>query len=519
MTSSHSSHSRDKKSPTKPAALSVVVLGASGDLAKKKTFPALFALFSQGYLPDKLNIIGYARSDLTAEALRDKAKKYLKGNHSKLDAFLSKMSYCKGSYTEAEGFQALEKSLREVEEGSPAGQAVARLYYLALPPSAYSSVVAGLKLHCDLQDPPPKSWLRIVVEKPFGKDLESSEQLSNDIKEHWPEEQIFRIDHYLGKELAQNLIVLRFKNTMIAPSYNRHYVDNVQICFKEPFGTEGRGGYFDEFGIIRDVMQNHLTQVLALVAMEKPVSLSADDIRDEKVKVLRCVEPIDIKDTVLGQYTSGKGMPGYLDDEGVPKDSTTATFASCVLHIKNDRWNGVPFILKAGKALNERKVEVRVQFKPPVPYPCSTESLDTMRNELVMRLQPSEAIYLKLAVKKPGLENVPIMSELDLTYQVRYQDEVIPEAYERLILDAINGDQQHFVRSDELSAAWKIFTPLLHRLDEKRDKPIPYVAGSRGPPQADELVEKYGFVKNQEYNWGSNIELSRASMDFSRAAL
>jgi len=500
-------------------ALNVVVLGASGDLAKKKTFPALYALYHQGYLPKNLNIIGYARSEMTDQSLRERVQKFLKGDQKSIQTFLNTISYVSGSYVDAPGFQKLQQHLRDWEDKEYEDEPVGRLYYLALPPSAYASVVKGLKENVDMEFTHPRSWLRIIVEKPFGKDLQSSEDLSKEIAQYWPEEKIFRIDHYLGKELTQNLIVLRFSNAIIAPSWNRHHVANVQICFKEPFGTEGRGGYFDQFGIIRDVIQNHLIQVMALIAMEKPVSLSADDIRDEKVKVLRSIPPVTVQDCVLGQYTAGNGMPGYLDDEGVPKDSVTPTFAMCVLHIENDRWSGVPFILKAGKALNERKVEIRVQFKAPVSLPGSNVKLDEMRNELVMRLQPSEAIYMKLAVKKPGLDNTPIMSELDLSYQVRYHDEHIPEAYERLLLDAIHGDQQHFVRRDELSAAWSIFTPLLHAIDDNKHPPLKYTAGTRGPPEADSMVRKQGFKKNEEYSWRPSIDMARASMEMAKAAL
>lgn len=488
-------------SPPDIDALSIVVLGASGDLAKKKTFPAIFTLFASGFLPEDVRIYGFARSEMTDDALRDRIKGFLKGHDDRKAAFLERVTYLHGSYTEAAGFQRLQGVLDKREGELSGGAAIGRMYYLALPPSVYAPVVKGLKEHADMQASNPKSWLRVVVEKPFGKDLCSSEALAEDIAKYYPEEQIFRIDHYLGKELTQNLTVLRFANAMFSPSWNRDHIANVQICFKEPFGTEGRGGYFDEFGIIRDVIQNHLLQVMALTAMEKPVTLNSEDMRDEKVKVLRACRAVRLDEVVLGQYTGGAGMEGYLEDKGVPKDSTTPTFALCVLHIENDRWQGVPFILKAGKALNERKVEIRVQYKPPVQMQGGTVSLDAFRNELVMRLQPDESIYMKVAVKKPGLEMTPIMSELDLTYKHRYQEAVIPEAYERLLLDAIHGNQQHFVRRDELRAAWSIFTPLLHQLDEQHIKPLPYVAGTRGPKESDEMVARNGFKKNAGYSW------------------
>jgi glucose-6-phosphate 1-dehydrogenase len=340
----------------------------------------------------------------------------------------------------------------------------------------------------------------------------------------WEEACVYRIDHYLGKEMLQNCTTLRFANAFLAPAWDRNWIDNVQITFKEPFGTEGRGGYFDGVGIVRDVMQNHLAQVLALLAMEKPVSLAADDVRDEKVKVLRSVAPIALGDVVLGQYTAGGGTPGYRDDPGVPPCSRTPTFASVALFIDNDRWAGVPFIVKAGKALNERLALVRVQFRAPpraligcrggrggggpggavggtCPPGAGSRPLDAMRNEFVMRLQPDEAVYLKLVVKKPGLAPDAVISELDLDYAARYAGAYIPDAYERLILDAVRGDQQHFVRRDELRAAWAVFTPLLAAIDAGAVPVHPYPAGSRGPPQADALAARHGFVRNEKYEW------------------
>ncbi|KAI3716963.1 hypothetical protein L1987_68216 [Smallanthus sonchifolius] len=268
-------------------------------------------------------------------------------------------------------------------------------------------------------------WTRVVVEKPFGKDLASAEELSSQIGELFDEPQIYRIDHYLGKELVQNLMVLRFANRMFLPLWNRDNISNIQIVFREDFGTDGHGGYFDEYGIIRDIIQNHLLQVLCLVAMDKPVSLKPEHVRDEKV--LQSVLPIEDSEVVLGQYE------GYTDDPTVPDKSNTPTFATMVLRIHNERWEGVPFIMKAGKALNSRKAEIRVQFKdvPGDIYKCKNQG----RNEFFIRLQPSEAMYMKAN---------------NLSYGQRYQETIILEAYERLILDTIRGDQQHFVRRDEL---------------------------------------------------------------------
>lgn len=493
--------------------LNVVVLGASGDLAKKKTYPALFKLFQKDMLPQNVNIIGYARSKLSDEDLREKVREHLKDDEqSVVEKFLSLMTYTAGAYDDAEGFKKLNSVLKKNEaenSSAPAG----RLFYLALPPSVYPQVCKGIKENCAELPDREGSWLRVVVEKPFGKDLDSSEALADELGQLFPEKSLYRIDHYLGKELMQNMLVLRFANAFLGPIWNHQYISNVQITFKEPFGTEGRGGYFDEFGIIRDVMQNHLIQILALVAMEKPVSNSADDIRDEKVKVLRCLQVVGKDDVIIGQHTAANGIPGYLDDEGVPVDSNTPTFAAMVLHIENDRWSGVPFVVKAGKALNERKTEIRVQFKPPnSPFHGDAQDL---RNELVIRVQPDEAVYMKMAMKKPGLDMDTIMTELDLTYKQRYSESYIPDAYERLILDAITGDQQHFVRRDELKAAWKAFTPILHAIDNGEVMVDRYPAGSRGPPAADAMISKAGFRKNKGYKWPSGSDI-RNSLDIRR---
>ncbi|KAK9053964.1 hypothetical protein SSX86_025039 [Deinandra increscens subsp. villosa] len=496
----------DFKSET--GCLSIIVLGASGDLAKKKTFPALFHLHRQGFIGSHdVHIFGYARSNMTDDDLRERLRGYLtpcKGceetHEEDVSKFLALIKYISGPYDVDEGFVSLDEEISAYEMSKDdKGTSSRRLFYFALPPSVYPSVCKMIKRFCMSKS--ESGWTRIVVEKPFGKDLDSSEELSTQIGELFDESQIYRIDHYLGKELVQNLIV-----------------------FKEDFGTEGRGGYFDEYGhimftyddfvvvtnllfglfgrIIRDILQNHLLQVLCLVAMEKPVSLKPEHIRDEKVKVrdlnfflsvLQSILPIEDDEVVIGQYE------GYRDDPTVPNDSNTPTFATMVLRIHNERWEGVPFILKAGKSMKSRKAEIRVQFKdvPGDIFKPKTKQ----RNEFVIRLQPSEAIYMKLTVKEPGLEMKTAQSELDLSYRQRYQEVVIPEAYERLILDTIHGDQQHFVRRDELKVAWEIFTPLLHKIDKNEVQSVPYKPGSRGPEQADVLAEKVGYVRTHGYVW------------------
>ncbi|KAK7061733.1 glucose-6-phosphate 1-dehydrogenase [Favolaschia claudopus] len=479
----------------------IVVLGASGDLAKKKTFPALFGLYRQGFLPRDVKIVGYARTKMDKAEYHKRLSSYFKTNDDPeiikaAEDFKAVSTYISGSYEEPEAFQVLNSHLEEIEAGYASKEAN-RVFYFALPPSVFVPVAKNLKEQCYVAN----GVNRVIVEKPFGKDLDSARELLSSLKEYWTEDETFRIDHYLGKEMVKNLLVLRFANIALGAAWDKNFISNVQITFKEPFGTEGRGGYFDEFGMIRDVLQNHLLQVLSILTMERPVSFSAEDIRDEKVKVLRSIPPIAKEDTLLGQYVAANGKPGYLDDDTVPPNSICPTFAATTLWIHNPRWEGVPFILKAGKALNEAKVEVRIQFKDV------TQGIfkDIARNELVIRIQPSEAVYLKMNAKTPGLYTRAMPTEMDLTYKRRFAEAKIPEAYEALILDALKGDHSNFVRHDELDVAWKIFTPILHWIDGKngaRPRPAPYPYGSRGPKELEGFINKYGFKRaSDSYVW------------------
>uniref|UniRef100_A0A3Q2WQS2 Glucose-6-phosphate 1-dehydrogenase n=1 Tax=Haplochromis burtoni TaxID=8153 RepID=A0A3Q2WQS2_HAPBU len=395
-----------------------IIMGASGDLAKKKIYPTLWWLFRDGLLPEQTYFVGFARSALTVDAIRTACMPYLKVADTEVDrlsAFFGRNTYVSGKYVDGDSFSKLNTHI----ESLPGGPGANRLFYLALPPTVYHDVTKNIKHHCMST----KGWNRVIVEKPFGHDLQSSEELSTHLSSLFTEDQIYRIDHYLGKEMVQNLMVLRFGNRIFGPIWNRDSVACVVLTFKEPFGTQGRGGYFDDFGIIRDVMQNHLLQMLSLVAMEKPASTSSDDVRDEKVKVLKCIAPPTMSDVVLGQYVGdpegeGDAKLGYLDDPTVPKGSTQATFATTVLYVHNERWDGVPFILRCGKALNERKAEVRLQF---TDVPGDIFGTQCRRNELVVRVQPNEAVYAKMMSKKPGVYFSPEETELDLTYKSRYK--------------------------------------------------------------------------------------------------
>uniref|UniRef100_A0AAX7VRF7 Glucose-6-phosphate 1-dehydrogenase n=1 Tax=Astatotilapia calliptera TaxID=8154 RepID=A0AAX7VRF7_ASTCA len=484
-----------------------IILGASVSTALKTALSCIFCiatfeffrwLFRDGLLPDNTFFVGFARSSLTVEDIKAACLPHMKVSDEESDylsAFFSKNSYLSGRYDDGSSFDQLSKHLSSLPGGANAN----RLFYLALPPTVYHHVSKNIRTHCMSL----KGWNRVIVEKPFGRDLQSSQELSTHLSSLFTENQIYRIDHYLGKEMVQNLMVLRFGNRIFGPIWNRNSVACVVLTFKEPFGTQGRGGYFDDFGIIRDVMQNHLLQMLCLVAMEKPPSTSPDDVRDEKVKVLKCIPPVEVSDVVLGQYVGdpegeGQSRLGYLDDPTVPKDSWTPTFATAVLHVQNERWDGVPFILRCGKALNERKAEVRLQF---TDVPGDIFGDCCQRNELVVRVQPDEAIYLKMMTKRPGVYFNPEETELDLTYKSRYKDVKLPDAYERLILDVFCGNQMHFVRSDELREAWRIFTPLLHQVEKEKPRPIPYTYGSRGPREADDLLKRVGFRYEGTYKW------------------
>ncbi|XP_046682296.1 glucose-6-phosphate 1-dehydrogenase isoform X3 [Homalodisca vitripennis] len=476
-----------------------VTLGASGDLAKKKTYVTLWMLFRDKLLPSKIIFYGYARSNLTVEDLRKRCEPYMTvrpEEKERFEDFWKLNYYFQGSYDNRKDFEMLNQAL---EKHEPRQGVAHRLFYLALPPSVFETVTVHLRNTCMST----KGWSRVIIEKPFGRDSNSSEKLSSHLASLFKEEQIYRIDHYLGKEMVQNLMTLRFGNRIFSPTWNRECIASVQITFKEPFGTQGRGGYFDEFGIIRDVMQNHLLQILSLVAMEKPATIHPDDIRNEKVKVLKCIPELKLDDVVLGQYVGnpdGKGdeKVGYLEDPTVPNGSTTPTYCMAVLQIKNERWDGVPFILRCGKALNERKAEVRIQYND---VPGDIFSGKTKRNELVIRVQPGEAVYIKMMTKTPGMTFDMEETELDLTYGSRYKGARLPDAYERLILDVFCGSQMHFVRSDELSEAWRIFTPLLHKIDTEKLAPIPYKYGSRGPPESDEFLKKCNFKYYGSYKW------------------
>ncbi len=484
--------------------LSVVVVGASGDLAKRKIFPALFALYCQDFLPAELTITGFARSQLTDEAFRSRITEHLTCRYTpgekdcaeKMETFLDRCHYVSGQYDSTDAFLDLFMHLQQYEPHSRTN----RLFYLAIPPSVFLDVARAIGnagfVYCGDASP----WSRVVIEKPFGEDRDSSDELVQELSLVFSENQTFRIDHYLGKEVIQNLLVLRFANRIFEPLWTREHIKSVQISWAEQLGVEGRGGYFDQYGIIRDVVQNHLLQILSLVAMEPPNHLSSGTIRREKTRVLKDTRPVDMENLVLGQYVSAPaGAPphqGYTEDETVPDDSLTCTYAAALLHIDNPRWEGVPFMLRAGKALDRKTTEIRIRFHDLENCVFCGPEACPHSNELVIRVQPDEAIMFRITNKVPGLGMDMETRDLDLQYDTAFS-ELIPDAYEDLLLDVIQGEKSLFIGSQELAAAWDIFTPVLHTIDENHVRPLPYPFGSTGPAEAMDLAVKAGTAWRQ----------------------
>ncbi len=484
--------------------LSVIVVGASGDLAKRKIFPALFALYCQGFLPAELAITGFARSELSDDEFRERITEHLTCRYTpgekdcaeKMAAFLDRCHYVSGQYGSTDAFLDLFMHLQEYEPHSRTN----RLFYLAIPPSVFLDVAHAIGdagfVYCGDTSP----WSRVVIEKPFGEDRDSSDELVHRLSLVFSDNQTFRIDHYLGKEVIQNLLVLRFANRIFEPLWSKEHIKCVQISWAEQLGVEGRGGYFDQYGIIRDVVQNHLLQILSLVAMEPPKRLASEAIRREKVRVLKCIEPVDLDDIVLGQYSAAPDHdpphPGYTEDASVPDDSLTCTYAATRLHIDNPRWEGVPFLLRAGKALDRKTTEIRILFNDLENCVfCGPEGCPHS-NELVIRVQPDEAIMFRITNKVPGLDMDLEARDLDLQYDTAFS-ELIPDAYEDLLLDVIQGEKSLFIGSQELAASWDIFTPVLRTIDENHIRPLPYPFGSTGPAEAMDLAVRAGTVWRQ----------------------
>ena len=471
--------------------ISIVIFGASGDLSQRKLIPALFNLFRKGRLPENFNILGFSTSAMGHSDFRDKAHAGVlqfagyKFQEEEWQGFASHLFYLPGSFIEPADFQRLAASLTELENG-PAN----RLFYLATPPRFFSEIVNALGANGLTSE--NGNWRRVVIEKPFGTDLASARALNRDLHKVLEERQIYRIDHYLGKETVQNILFFRFANSMFEPLWNRHYIDHVQITVSEEVGVGHRAGYFDGVGVFRDMFQNHLLQLLSLVAMEPPASNGFDDLREEKVKVLRSLRPISAEEvasaTVRGQYR------GYLQETGVAPDSQTETYTALRLYIDNWRWKDVPFYLRSGKHLAEKCTEIIIQFKtPPTAVLHLPRDAQITANILALCLQPDEGFHQRIEVKVPGTAVEMRSVDMEFHYRDAFGPDVIPEAYERLILDAITGDASLFTRGDRAELAWEFIDPILNAWHTSNGCPLStYERGSWGPQEADLFMARDG---------------------------
>ncbi|HEX8680777.1 MAG TPA: glucose-6-phosphate dehydrogenase [Ardenticatenaceae bacterium] len=476
----------------------IVIFGATGDLTERKLMPALFRLAQQRQLPQNFAIMGFARREWNDEEYRNYLTETVcehLGDDFEKDAwesFVQRVFLDPGEFGEAAAYQELARKLEKVDEQFSTEGNI--LYYLAAPPEWFPKIADQLE-DAGLVNR-ERGWQRLIVEKPFGRDLQTARDLNQRLTKIFAEDEIYRIDHYLGKETVQNILVFRFANSIWEPIWNRHYIDNVQITVAESIGIGDRAGYYNSAGALRDMVQNHMMQLLMLVAMEPPLEFAAGPVRDEKVKVLREIRPIDVeKDAVRGQYLAGSvgGKPtiGYREEERVPDDSARETFAALKLEINSWRWAGVPFYLRHGKRLPKKVTEIAVTFKqaPRVLFPTELTD-DLMPNTLALRIQPDEGISLTFGAKVPGsTENIRNVT-MDFDYGASFGVES-PEAYERLLLDAMLGDPTLFTRRDEVEAAWALYDPLMKTWDDA-ESVTTYEAGTWGPKEADDLLSAEG---------------------------
>jgi glucose-6-phosphate 1-dehydrogenase len=484
----------------------VVIFGASGDLTKRKLLPALYHLEQAGNLPKDFAVVGVARRPLENSFAQDMKEGIESGGgvdeaEDKLDPFVARISYHAMNFDDGEGYEALKRHLAEVDDKF--GTMGNRLFYLATAPEYFSDIVRLLGEYCMAQPDKSsaagdKAWVRIIIEKPFGHDLESAKALNDEVNKVFSEDQIFRIDHYLGKETVQNILVFRFANGIFENVWNRNYIDHIEITAAESIGIEGRGPFYENAGALRDVVQNHVMELLSFVAMEPPVSFEASAVRTEKIKVYRAIQPIHFADTVRGQYgpgmVDGKPVLGYRQEDRVHPRSLTETYVALRLEIENWRWAGVPIYIRAGKRLAKRVTEITIQFKqPPMLLFKDREGWEGIKSNVIsMRIQPDEGIALRFEAKVPG----PTMNTSPVNMNFSYADAFgisSANGYERLLLDAMLGDGTLFAHRDGVEATWALITPILQYWAKNPIKDFPnYAAGTWGPSAGDALMELDG---------------------------
>ena len=468
---------------TKAPPCTIVIFGASGDLTWRKLIPALYSLGCGDRLSNTTQVVGVARTDMSDEAFRENLLAGVEAHGRQQaclpwDTFSGQLSYVSGWYDEAETYARLKRKLDQLDE--TAGTQNNRLFYLSTPPALYPIIIEQLG-QAGLNES-ASGWTRIIVEKPFGRDLASSNLLDEQIHAVFRERQVYRIDHYLGKETVQNLLTFRFANTIFELMWNRNYVDHVQISMTESVGVEHRAGYYDQAGVVRDMFQNHLLQLLTLVAMEPPVAFNSKEVRDEKVKVLQTIRPPEPSDGVWGQYI------GYRQEENIVENSGTPTYMALKLYIDNWRWKGVPFYVRTGKSLAKKTTEVTLQFKQ-VPHLLFLDNEDVTTNRLSLFIQPNEGMHLNFETKIPGVGMRTKSASMEFDYEDLFGTDVLPDAYERLLLDAIQGDSSLFARSDEIERAWELVDPILRAWEQGRAPSLAfYYPGTWGPSEADRMI-------------------------------
>ncbi len=474
----------------------VVIFGASGDLTERKLMPALFSLACEGLLPEKFAVVGVARSKLDDDDFRQKIKSGIE-TYSRLkpdeclewNDFANNLFYHQIGYDDPSGYTSLKKLLTKI--GKTQNATCNCLYYLSTPPLLYPVIIEQLG-RAGLAKPAEQSWRRIIIEKPFGHDLASAVELNQQIHEVFDESQVYRIDHYLGKETVQNLLVFRFANAIFEPLWNRNYIDHVQITVAEAVGLGSRAGYYDTAGVIRDMFQNHLLQLFTLTAMEPPADFNATSLRDEKVKVLKAIRPV--KPQEVGKYTVRAQYRTYRDEAGVASLTETPTFAAIKLYVDNWRWRNVPFYLRSGKALASKVTEISIQFRhvPHLMFPLRPGKR-LPPNVLGLCLQPNEGMHLRFETKIPGAGMQSRSVDMSFLYEQDFGKDMLPGAYERLILDALQGDPSLFTRSDEIELAWAIVDPILEGWSSEAAPVLAfYESGTWGPGKTDEFIQADG---------------------------